>query len=44
MGDSRLKVSGGILIYRLYDTAWDINPVKVEDRKGRLSPVYPKEL
>ncbi len=32
MGDAGLRVSGGILIYRLYDVAWDINLVKVEEK------------
>ncbi|HAM52181.1 MAG TPA: hypothetical protein DCP92_16375 [Nitrospiraceae bacterium] len=32
MGDYGLKVSGGILLYRLYDVAWDINLQKVEER------------
>ncbi len=32
MGDTGLIVSGGILIYRLYDVAWDIDLVKVEEK------------
>jgi hypothetical protein len=32
MADSGLKVSGGILIYRLYDVAWDIDLSKVEEK------------
>lgn len=32
MDDAGLKVSGGILIYRLYDVAWDIDLVKVEEK------------
>jgi len=32
MSDDTLKVSGSILIYRLYDVAWDINLMKVEER------------
>lgn len=32
MGDNGLKVSGSILIYRLYDVAWDIDLRKVEER------------
>lgn len=32
MGESELKVSGGILIYRLYDVAWDIDLKKVEEK------------
>jgi hypothetical protein len=32
MGDGGLTISGGILIYRLYDVAWDIDLVKVEER------------
>ena len=31
MEDSGLRVSGGILIYRLYDVAWDIDLKKVEE-------------
>jgi hypothetical protein len=32
MGDGSPIVSGGILIYRLYDVAWDIDLGKVEER------------
>jgi len=32
MDDSGLRVSGGILIYRLYDVAWDIDLKKVEEK------------
>ncbi len=32
MEDGGPTVSGGILIYRLYDVAWDIDLVKVEER------------
>ncbi|MEJ2684116.1 MAG: hypothetical protein P8Z71_06950 [Candidatus Sulfobium sp.] len=32
MGDGGPSVSGGILIYRLYDVAWDIDLVKVEEK------------
>jgi hypothetical protein len=32
MGDGGLTIFGGILIYRLYDVAWDIDLVKVEER------------
>ncbi|MEJ2696201.1 MAG: hypothetical protein P8013_06095 [Candidatus Sulfobium sp.] len=32
MADGGPLVSGGILIYRLYDVAWDIDLVKVEER------------
>ncbi len=32
MDDAGLRVSGGILIYRLYDVAWDVDPAKVEEK------------
>lgn len=32
MEDAGLKVSGSILFYRLYDVAWDINLVRVEEK------------
>ncbi len=32
MGEAGLKVSGGILKYRLYDVAWDIDLAKVEEK------------
>ncbi|MDA8241940.1 MAG: hypothetical protein M0Z67_16445 [Nitrospiraceae bacterium] len=32
MDDIGLRVSGGILIYRLYDVAWDIDLKKVEEK------------
>jgi hypothetical protein len=32
MGDKGPRVSGGILIYRLYDVAWDIDLRKVEEK------------
>jgi hypothetical protein len=32
MADDRIKVSGSILIYRLYDVAWDIDLKKVEEK------------
>ena len=32
MEDTGLRVSGSILLYRLYDVAWDINLVRVEEK------------
>ena len=31
MKETDMKVSGSILIYRLYDVAWDIDLAKVEE-------------
>lgn len=32
MEDTGLRVSGSILLYRLYDAAWDINLIRVEEK------------
>lgn len=32
MGNSDLKITGAVLVYRLYDVAWDIDLLKVEER------------